>query len=1190
MRDIHKKEGRPERGLAIVHSNKPENLRQLVVEHLRHYPLAPLEDEVVLTESHGIGLWLQHALATEGDSERDEGGLGISAAVKTLLPARFLWEAYRIVLGESLVPAEPDFDAARLRWLIHARLPALLESRQFDVLRRFVEVDDDPRRRFQLAQAIAELFERYQFHRADWLADWEEGHDRLRQLDGGFEDLPREQRWQPELWRNLVDSPRGLDASHRGHVHQQFLRVLGDSNAGDHPELPARITLFGVNSLPRQALEALAALANHCQVLVTVHNPCRWYWANLIEARDSYRKLGARFERKPGIDDDPVDESIFHEKANPLLAAWGRQGRDFIDLLDRMDEPGAYDDWFANPVDWFEDHADSAASTVLQGVQQGILDLQPVPEPEDRGSIDPEDRSIRFSINYSRQREVEVLYDHLLKVMLDDEDVQPRDILVMAPTIDDYAPHIHAVFGRLAAARSDGSRDSRFIPYTIGDSREGIESGYLRVFTTLLDLPASRLTSAEVVDLLHVPALRRRFGFAEGDLDLLIRWIEGSGVRWGLNAKHRERLGLGAGFSENSWHFGLRRMLLGYAVGNGDAFAEIQPYEEITGGDADLAARLSRLIECLQHWWERMSQPTDAAEWARRLARMLDDFMAPRGSEDALARHHIDQALEEFVQATSKAGLDEALPTEIVRDVLIDSLDESVRSRQFMTGSVSFSTLVPMRAIPFKVICLLGMNDGNFPRVVHGPDFDLMDGRSRPGDRARRDDDRFLFLEALLAARRHFYISWIGRDVRDSSEMPPSTVVGQLRDYIDDCFRVSGSSIESTEQCIESDRKLVESLSIVHPLQPFSRQYFSPDPEEHKRLLTYAREWRDAWPEPGLEGPERWPVLPAWTPEGAIDCRMLADFLQRPIAAYMRNRLQVWLDVNVDSVPVEEPIELDGLEKWQITSWLVEFLMAMGADEDLDARLARGVERLRREGRVPTGPPGEALLEQQGSKARNIVAHHDETAGGWHSVESPRRIRLKIETQSSDIRLEDWLDGVRSNSAGEMTRIVPSVSSIGKNTKTSIQIHHDKLLRHWPLHLAACADGLLFTTILVSDQHRVQINPVEPERAMEWLQNLVVSWLEGMTRPLPVAAKTACAFLPTHDLAAARTSFSPSTSSWEPPGEVETRPELARFHPTFDGLVSAGDKEDGFADWAEQLYGALFEHEEDGGIEPENRE
>ena len=1167
-------DNRPGNGLAIVHSNKAENLREAIVGHMRRYPLAPLEDDIVLTESNGIGLWLQHALARDLGPDTDCSGLGVSAAVRTMLPARFLWEAYRIVLGEAVVPEEPDFDAVRLRWRIHARLPKLLEGDGFEVLRRFLAVDDDPRRRFQLAEAIAEVFEHYQFHRADWLEDWEDGKDRLRRLDDSFDDFPKDQLWQPLLWRSLVDSPGSLDAGHRGYVHRRFLEALSASKPGDFPQLPARITLFGINSLPRQGLEALAALANHCQVLVTVHNPCRWYWANLIDARDGYRKLSTRFNRKDGTGDDPLDESVFHDKAHPLLAGWGRQGRDFIDLLDRMDQPGAYDDWFANPVDWFEDHIRTASTSLLQHVQQGILELENVPEASKRVAIDPTDHSIRFSINYGRQREVETLHDHLLQVMCDDPDIHPRDILVMAPAIDDYLPHIHAIFGRLAGRGRDGARDARFIPYTIGDSRESFESGYLRVFTALLDLPSSRLTSAEALDLLHVPAVQRQFGIAETDLDLLTRWIEGAGVRWGLDAAHRQRLGLGEGFLVNSWHFGLRRMLLGYAMGEDDAFADVQPYEEIGGGDADLVARLSRFIDCLQRWWERMSQPAEAAEWARRLSQMADEFLVVRGSQDVLARHHIDQAIEEFVQATSKAGLAELLPPEIVRDVLTSSLDETARSRQFMTGSVSFSTLVPMRAIPFKVICLLGMNDGEFPRVAYSPDFDLMDERPRPGDRARRDDDRYLFLEALLSARQSLYISWVGRSVRDNSEMPPSTLVGQLRDHIDDCFVVSGQSTTV-------DRRLVESLSIKQPLQPFSRKYFSTGADASPGLLTYAHEWREAWPEPGLEATDRWSDLPLWMPDGAIDCRTLADFLRRPIAAYLHNRLQVRLGADAEGLSVEEPIELDGLEQWKIASWLVDFLMAMGADENLDTRLQRGVERLRLEGRVPSGPIGEALLEKQGEKAWRIVHQHDEVAGGWHSIESPRPIRLSVEGSVGTVQLEDWLDGIRSNAAGELVRVIPSVSEIVKGKR----IRHDNLLAHWPVHLAACTEGVPLTTILVSEKHRVDIMPVEPKLAMEWLQSMISHWLEGMTRPLPAAAQTGCAFLPVHDLAKARKAFSPSTGPWEPPGEVEKSRELARFHPTFDDLVAFGNEGDRFADWAERLYGPLFEHEEDHGIE-----
>src|SRR5690606_9535507 len=123
-------------------------------------------------------------------------------------------------------------------------------------------------------------------------------------------------------------------------------------------------------------------------------------------------------------------------------------------------------------------------------------------------------------------------------------------------------------------------------------------------------------------------------------------------------------------------------------------------------------------------------------------------------------------------------------------------------------------------------------NDGDYPRPRAPAHFDLTENDYRPGDRSRRDDDRYLFLEALLSARERFYLSWVGRSVVDNAESPPSVLVAQLRDHLADVLH-SESGYDN----------VLEQLTTEHPLQGFSREYFrSASPES--RLFTYSREWR----------------------------------------------------------------------------------------------------------------------------------------------------------------------------------------------------------------------------------------------------------------------------------------------------------------------------------------------------------
>ena len=1108
----------PGRGLAIVQSNNPSVLRELVVNHLGRHPLRPLEDEVVLTQSNGIGRWLQLALAATPGQGGLSGGLGISAALRFGLPARFLWDTYRIVLGDERLPEQSLFDADRLRWLVYRLVEEQAQRPGFEPIRHFLQVDEDnPRRRFQLACALADLFESYQFFRADWLADWESGEDRLATGRQRFESLPAEQAWQPMLWRALVEAGGADSAQHRARLHQDFLAAL-DKPAGSYAGLPRRVIVFGISSLPEQILRALAALSKHSQVLVCLHNPCRYYWGNIVEARDDFRRWNARHRIKHDktLGEMPVGEladTEFEQWANPLLASWGKQGRDFIQLLDEMDRPEDYENWFDDGIDLFEDIDDCQAGRLLGQLQQDILDLEPPPAPDKRKSVDPDDDSLTFTIAHSRQREVEILYDRLLEAFERDESLQPREVIVMVPDIDAYAPHIDAVFGNLAMVDEEQRRDRRFIPYTIGDRNDRVQSGFLRAVVDLMDLPRSRFTGAEVLDLLHIPALRERFDLFEADLELIASWVEGSGVRWGLDEDHRSRLlDNEQGFEQNSWRHGLDRMLLGYATGRADSYGNVLPYDEVSPGSAELAGKLAALIERLRHWHTELSRPATPVGWIGRLGEMVDDCLATGDGDDSLARHHFDQALERLVEDTAQADMTEELSLEVVRDVVLAELDQHRVSKRFLAGRVNFSTLMPMRAIPFMMVCLLGMNDGDYPRTRKPADFDLMNDYRRPGDRSRRDDDRYLFLEALLSARRRLYISWIGRSIRDHETIPPSVLVGQLRDAI------AGGWVLEQDSGPEAGQCLLDRLTTEHPLQPFSRAYFDPD---RQQLRTYASEWGEVWQKTSkaVEGSGDVALSPH-EPEGSLSLRDLESFYRSPVRAFMNGRLGVRLRKGDDlSPPVEdEPFELDGLQSWALRDELLRRLMLEdvapategGMKQELEAIAEKQLRVVRLEGRLPLKSFGHKVEKEALDEAISLGERYFAQLSEFPTMRKPILVRFRHkyaqEDESVEVRLEDWIGQVRESANGSLARIHLLASKV-QNSKarnvTRANVRWDKLAGYWPAHLAACAEGLELTTIIVGADNEAYLEPIQTKEAQALLKTLLEQWVTGLSRPLP---------------------------------------------------------------------------------------
>lgn len=1109
-------------GLIVLHGNQLEMLRSAVFQWLRQHPLGALEAETFLVQSNGVAEWLKIALAEE---------LGICAATRVALPARFLWETYRGMLGHEQVPTISAFDKGPLTWRLMRLLPTLLEDPVFAPLRHFL-ADGAPERRLQLAERLADLYDQYQVYRADWLEDWAHGRDQLRLAGAAApaQALAPDQCWQAQLWRAVIaDVDPAQRELGRATIHTEFVRAAA---AGEAPRghLPRRIVIFGVSALPFQTLQALAALAGYTQVLLAVPNPCQFYWGDIIEGRELLRATHKRQQPRNGQDLGALPLEQLHAHSHPLLASWGRQGRDFIRLLDEFDSASAsLHDGDGQPlrVDLF---SDGAGNTLLEQIQAAVRDLLPLAEHP----LTPppaSDRSLQFHIAHSVQREVEVLHDQLLAMLAADSSLRPRDVVVMVPDIDTFTAAIHAVFAQYRRS------DARYIPFEIGDVNDRSVNPLLVALEWLLRLPQQRCRQSEVRDLLDVPAVARRYGIDSEDMATLGLWIEGVGVRWGLDPEHRSGLGLGAVGEQNSWLFGVRRMLLGYASGEGAAFGGIEPYGEVGGLDAALAGSLAQLVSALLHWRGVLAQQCTPAEWGVQARALLAAFFSADEEGDRLTLAQLDEALGRWLETCDNAGFVEAVPLAVLREAWLGLLDEPTLNHQFVSGGVTFCTLMPMRAVPFRVVCLLGMNDGDFPRRAPRADFDLLalPGMARPGDRSRRDDDRYLMLEAVLAARDQLYISWVGRNVRDNSAQPPSVLVAQLCDYLR-----AGWKIELAQ------------LTTEHALQPFSRRYFEQD-----GLLTYAREWRVAHGE--QQQAEAATALPAFELDASYRLKLadLVNFMRQPARYFFRQRLGVVFGDAAQVGEDEEPFALDGLERYQLEDQL---LADEGGDElaeQVADQLTLRAARLAREGRLPIGLIGQQYQQQ-------LVAGLVPVRSAWLQLRQryPQpAAKVAVTLALSAAPLEDWVDQLRSD--GHSTVWLGQISSkvIGKQG----EVRAEKLIEIWLRQLALAASGSPVTAHLIARDAHVQMAPMLKDAAQAVLEQLAALWRENMNQPLPTACKTALALLNQQD---ARAVYD---GGYELTGEVADLC-LARLWPDYAEL----ERQPAYADIAERLYGPLL--------------
>ena len=1184
------------RGFMVIHGNKPELLKQLLVDWFKAHPLSPLENETVLVQSNGIAQWLKLALAKAPGASAD-AGCGIAAAFEMLLPSNFMWKAYRAVLGPEAVADVLPFDKPLLIWRLMRLLPTLTQQPGYEPLAAFLQDDPELRKRYQLADKIADLFDQYQVYRADWLDAWASGREELPGLHGQARALEADQRWQALLWRALLQDAGMASHTSRAAVHQQFLRTLPTLTTRP-PRLPRRVSVFGLSSLPSQSLEVLRGISRFTQVLLCVHNPCQHDWADVVSAQDLARRTFTRHARKPGLPPLLSDEDL-HLHAHPLLASWGKQGRDYIRFVDEVDTPDHYRSLFqtaGHRIDLFEPHADITGSTLLNQLQDDILQLRPLQETRAQWSaVDPQqDRSLRFHVVHSVQREVEVLHDQLLAAFNADDTLNPRDVIVMVPDVNQYAPHIEAVFGQMPAA------DPRHIPFSIADRSQRHQSPVAFALAFLLSVSDSRLAVSDVMDFLDVPAVRQRFGIEVDSLPLLRRWIQQAHIRWGLHARHRQPF-MGDQGEQNTWMQGLKRMVLGYAVGADPTqrtdrdWHGIEPLAEVAGLEAALAGPLDRLLRALETWMHTVSLPATPDVWGKRLQTLMADFLDSEEPRDAALLLQLHNSLHEWLQACAVAQLEEDLPLSVVRDHWLTQLDQPHLSQRFMGGQLTFATLMPMRAIPFRMVCLLGMADGEFPRSRPPLDFDLMAQDLRPGDRSRREDDRYLFLEALLSARERLHISWVGKSIQDNSPRPPSVLVSQLRDHI-------AAGWTRVQQ--DDPQSLLQTLTVEHPLQAFSPRYFGTTPD-NSALFTYAREW-ECPPSASAPRPNGITPLPPPVLDEAISLQQLAEFLKHPVKTFYRERLHVMLDNEQVTSQDHEPFAIDALQAWGLQNELIQSRQdawARGEDEQL--AMTRQMARIARRGDLPMGNMAQvaeqALLEpldpmfdlyrqaraQYPRVMDDAVFDLERTVGGQRiRVQGLIQHRFASDPNSTAVTTDRATETAATSTPASAPqspswhRIELSSSNLLKDN----HYRHDALLQAWVMHLAAHVSGSCITTQVIGKNGKVTLRALEPAQAREQFDALIDHYVRGLCYPLPLAAKTGFTWLArngcrfdgplascTHPaVSAARKQYEPDYNTQ---GEGQQSPYLERSYPNFATLWSEGE----FTHLCDTLYAPLYQ-------------
>ncbi|HHW4679494.1 MAG TPA: exodeoxyribonuclease V subunit gamma, partial [Xylella sp.] len=931
----------------LYHSNSLDVLAALLAETLQT-PVpgqSLLVPDTVLIPQAAMRRWLQATLATAH---------GVVANLEFLTPGECVTRA----LDANLGAVSNASDAAALRWRLYAALcdSALLAQPALAELRTYM-VDGDPFKRWTLAEELSAVFEKYQAWRCDWLLRWEAGAD---------PDDP-----QAILWRHMISG-----TAHRvGRIHE-YLKRYGPG-AGHRPQgWPARLFIFATLNISPDVLRVLATQAQVGTLHFYLPTPTKEYWSD-VQTWGQYR-------------DSPVPV-VSQTGENRLLHAWGAAARDFMAILGSYEivhpsgEITAYDDPEQRPGPTLDEGG--LHDSLLQRMHADLFHNRSAPVPPPLPSPRLEDPSVQFHACHTRLRELQVLYDRL-RALLEptssegqrfDPPLQPRDIAVLAPDIDLYVPYLEAVFG------GHGHRDS--LPYALADASPLVEEPLAEVFLRLLGLPVSRFGLHEILDVFASLPIATAAGFDTHTLERLRAWLTTAGARWGLDAAHRARHQAPAD-DAFTWRFALDRLLLGHASGEDADIAGVAPWPDLEGRMLTALDTLIRWLRVLAQTSQSVGDTLLPAQWRERLLGLLDALLPDMPATPNIQRtlERLRRLIDAFANDAARAGVALPVPTEVVRMHFAALLAEADTRAPLLTGGISMGRMVPMRLLPFRVICLLGMNDGDFPRRdpaagLNRLTAELGTPQRRPGDRSRRDDDCFLFLQLFTAAQDVFYVSYLGADPHDGSVRQPSPLVTELL---------------STAVTYHADPGVAaKTLVLRHPLQPFSPMAFGAagDP----RQFSYHPLWHAA---AASIGGSRQPLEP-WShrrlsalpdPEPALSLDMLRCFFSAPAEQFLQQRLGLRLPEPLQMAEECEPLWLSshGLERHRLDALIFAYL--------LDGTESSLYPRLRARALLPSGPLGERQLCERIEHLRPYV----QAFAQWRGTAPPQSQWLEV-----------MIDGVR---------------------------------------------------------------------------------------------------------------------------------------------------------------------------------
>jgi exodeoxyribonuclease V gamma subunit len=1016
----------------------PDELIKLVCDQLADPPDDPFAPELISVPTRGIERWITQRTALELAARGI--GDGISANIRFPSPARLVRRTLESI--PELAPSITAWEGPALTGHLLDVIDQNLDEPWMSLVRRYVTTLDQPANRLAAATKLTRLFTTYGRRRPGMIRAWHDGHD--TGPDGV--DLPDDNVWQSHLWRAVR---RTIDVPHLAELLPEGLDPLRTGQVD--LDLPERIMVYGLTAADPLDLQVLEALGHLRDVHLYVLHPSPALW----------NQTNQRLPTTKARSDDPGAH-------HPLLAAWARDARELQLVF------AAHDLTTTAPEPQPEE-----PKTILAHLQHDIEHNRP-PTQDDHlttAVTDGTDRSVQIHVVHGARRQAEVARDAILHALAADPTLEPRDIVIMTPDLTTFAPLLEAAFPGEEARHNGGLPDLRL---RIADRSPAAVNPLVRFAATVLDLAGGRLPASAVRELVTRPVVQHRFGFDADTADQIITLIDDAHIAWGIDATDREAWGAGP-HEARTWSRGLDRALAGvfYSDSSVRVVADTAPLDGIEGQEARPVGILAALLDRIAALRHAIAETLPRSEWAHLISAGVRMLAAPAwGDEWQLAQ--LERLLGEMFPDAD--GSDPLLSLAEAQSAIAGWTDPSPSPLHFRTGNVTVCTLVPMRSVPYRVVCLVGMDDDRFPRSSRSDGDDLLLDHELVGDFDRSAQDRQLLLDALMAAGDHLIVTYSGKDELTNAELPPAVPIAELTDTL--------------TTVVGDDAK--DHLVTVHPLQPFSADNFIPG----KLNLSGAFGF-DPVQLAGAEAvrnrrvlPEPLPLWPDYEPSATLKLADVIGFLQHPARRFLIDRLGFSIPERGELPDDTLPTDLNALAKWGVKERL---LGGMIDGYDLDALTDRetAADRL---------PPGALAGDDL------IDAISDATLL-WDAAERYGYDRSRMESFSGVVTAGDTaVEGavLADPEHGHLATVTPSTLKGKHRLRAFAEL----------VFLSVLEPEIEWQAVLLGRRSRdkhlaITVGPIRgtsderKERALASLAYLVDLYHEGHKRPLPLPCESA---------------------------------------------------------------------------------